>query len=177
MTSQRFVEIRQQAERLVSLIGAILAPVSVETIARMIGAHVRYAPAADDVSGMAYRTEDGSFIIGVNSLHSRTRKRFTIAHEIGHLMLHKGDAFHIDKGYVYGWRDADGTSGVEKEQDANAFAASLLMPEWMVRQDADRLGLRLDVESDRAIAKLAKQYEVSAQAMTYRLSTIFKIEF
>ncbi|WP_301176672.1 ImmA/IrrE family metallo-endopeptidase [Actinomadura geliboluensis] len=43
----------------------------------------------DDVSGMLVR-EPTRTVIGINQGHAATRQRFPVAHEIGHLQLHKG---------------------------------------------------------------------------------------
>lgn len=58
-------------------------------------AAVRYSPFEGELAGMLVRG-DGQIVIGVNSLHPLNRQRFTIAHECGHLLLHKGE-FHVDR--------------------------------------------------------------------------------
>jgi Zn-dependent peptidase ImmA (M78 family) len=182
MTIARFKEIRDRVARLLVDVGVAVAPVPVEAIAKHLGAQIRYEPGQEDhVSGMAFRLPSGQAIIGVNAAHANTRRRFTIAHEIGHLLLHEGEIFHFDEGFaaVYGFRDDDGTSGPVKESEANAFAAALLMPEDMIRRDVAQLraDANFDLESDRMIAQIAKRYQVSAQAMTFRLSSVFNIHF
>src|SRR3989338_1956333 len=72
-------------------------PVRVKMIAKNLGVHIRYEPFEDDVSGALFRDTDNT-IIGVNSLHPPNRQRVTIAHEIGHLLLHEMK-MHVDKGY------------------------------------------------------------------------------
>jgi Zn-dependent peptidase ImmA (M78 family) len=63
------------------------APVSVERIAEYVGAQLRFAPRGDDgIAGMSH-SAGGQLIIGVNAAHPLRRKRFTIAHEIGHIVL------------------------------------------------------------------------------------------
>ena len=62
-----------------------------------MGALVRYAPFDGQMSGLLHRSEDGNrAVIGVNSRHPTVRQRFSIAHELGHLALHK-PAFQIDQ--------------------------------------------------------------------------------
>jgi Zn-dependent peptidase ImmA (M78 family) len=53
------------------------------------------------------------------------------------------------------------------EIEANAFAAALLMPESFLRQDLKKLSIDFDDASQ--IEALAKRYNVSSQAMTFRL--------
>ena len=42
----------------------------------------------DDLSGVLVSAADGSAIMGVNWNHHPNRRRFTIAHEIGHFVHH-----------------------------------------------------------------------------------------
>ena len=51
--------------------------------------------------------------------------------------------------------------------EANAFAAALLMPARLVRGEIKKRKLDLDDEDD--LSALAKQFHVSASAMSYRL--------
>lgn len=151
-------------------------PVQVEKVAACIRAEIRYEPAEEGVSGMVWRSPEGA-IIGVNALHSKTRRRFTIAHEIGHLVLHDGDDFHVHEGYaLVGRRDGDASLGIyRKEVEANYFAAALLMPKALLLHDVDVLRLRFDFESEDTIKSVAKRYEVSSQALTIRLWEVFGI--
>ena len=74
-------------------------PVSVERVAKSLGAQVRFSPLDEELSGMIY-IRDGTPIIGVNARHAPNRQRFTIAHEIGHLVLHRElitGVVHVDK--------------------------------------------------------------------------------
>ncbi len=53
--------------------------------------------------------------------------------------------------------------------EANLFAAELLMPVQFLQEDLKRLG-ELDLLHDEKVAKLARLYQVSNQAMAVRLS-------
>ena len=49
-----------------------------------------------DISGFLFRNkETGCAVIGVNESHSSNRQRFTVTHELGHFLLHEGDAVHV----------------------------------------------------------------------------------
>lgn len=68
-----------------------------------------------DISGLLFR--DGSRItIGVNQNHSETRKRFTIAHEIGHLILHGDQPLHVDKVFAVKLRSHVSSEAVDLEE-------------------------------------------------------------
>jgi Zn-dependent peptidase ImmA (M78 family) len=145
-------------------------PIPVENLANLVKAEIRYEPFAGNLSGMVQRTTDNRAIVGVNSLHPITRRRFTIAHELGHLILHRDRNFHIDESYPIGFRtDLSSEAIDDHEIEANQFAAELLMPMEFLAQDLNNLPL--DIESDQLIAKLARKYQVSLQAMTIRLSS------
>lgn len=144
-------------------------PIPVEEIAISLGADISYEPYDGDVSGMLYRT-DGKSLIGVNSTHAPTRQRFTVAHEIGHLVLHKGRPMFIDRFARVNWRN--GAWDAEEAQ-ANAFAAELLMPRKFVETEVTRvLSRRKSVTPHELAAALAKTFQVSAEAMSYRLENL-----
>lgn len=120
---------------------------------------------------MVHRKPDGSAVIGVNSVDAPVRQRFTIAHEIGHFILHKDEALHVDEKSLIGLRDRKSSLAVdEREIEANQFAAELLMPATFLQKDI--LNLPDDIEVEEAITKLAHRYQVSTQAMTFRLTAL-----
>ncbi len=163
--------LREEAARILKEHRIKKPPVPVESIAAALGARVRYSPFDGDgeLAGMLVRGE-GQTIIGVNSLHHPNRQRFTIAHECGHLLLHKGDV-HIDRSFHINKRDTVSSQAVDpNEIEANRFAAELLMPFDMVM--ADLLDRDIDVENEEDIKELARKYEVSLQAMTHRITNL-----
>jgi len=160
----------REAIALLDRLGLDQPPIPVEDIAAKLGAIVmRDDFSDDDVSGLLIRESDEQ-VIGVNKTHSSTRQRFTIAHEIGHLLLHAGKPVILDRARV-NFRDA--VSGMATDNDeiqANAFAAELLMPRDMVMAESRRLALEHPVEDEDALLQiLADRFEVSAEAMNFRL--------
>jgi Zn-dependent peptidase ImmA (M78 family) len=120
---------------------------------------------------MIHRRPDGTSVIGINSQHHPVRQRFTIAHEIAHLILHKNEVLHVDERYLIGLRsDVSSEATDDREIEANQFAAELLMPEGMLLGDLQELPDELEPES--AIKQIAAKYEVSTQAMTIRLHAL-----
>jgi Zn-dependent peptidase ImmA (M78 family) len=168
----RFTLARRRAAELLTEGQIKKAPIPVERLAELVNATVRYEPlAGDQLSGMVHRRKDGRAVIGVNSLDPPTRRRFTIAHEIGHLILHKNEQFHVDEKFPIGLRNEVSSLAVdEKEIEANQFAAELLMPSDLIAKDIEELPS--DIETEDAISRLARHYQVSIQAMTIRLSTL-----
>lgn len=146
-------------------------PVPVERLAKRLGAEVRYEPLDGDLSGMLFR-EEGRTIIGVNALHSKSRQRFTIAHELGHLQLHEGYGIHVDHRFpIRRKRDERSSQGLDLDEiEANGFAAELLMPTEMLERDLDDTDP--DYEDDELARRLADRYRVSLQAMAIRLGKL-----
>ena len=145
--------------------------VPVEKIAVGEGNTVRKKKLEDDVSGFLLQTREGK-IIGVNGSQSVVRQRFTIAHELGHSKLHELEAIHVDHGFRIDYRNHESSRGKNTlEKEANYFAAGLLMPESFLQADlADKL---IDMNDEELVDRLATKYEVSSQAMSYRLINIF----
>src|SRR5688572_10230391 len=171
MKTQQVTQIRAKANELLKKCGVSMAPVNVEGIASSLGILLRRTPAEDQVSGFLFKQKSGPAVIGVNSLHHPNRQRFTIAHELGHFILHDFDDVHVDE-YVMKLRSPESSTGANKDEvEANRFAAELLMPEGILEQEIARLGVQ-DVSDDRAMQQLAKQFQVSMQAMSNRLMTL-----
>lgn len=164
--------IRQEAQRALKKCGVIKAPVDVEAVARGLGALVRYSPFEGELAGMLVRG-DGQPVIGVNSIHPRNRQRFTIAHECGHLLLHKAEV-HVDRRLQVHRRDEMSSMAIDPDEiEANRFAAELLMPYDLIM--ADLKGRQIDIEDDSQIRELADKYGVSAQSMTLRLTNLLRL--
>ena len=143
------------------------APVPVEQLAESCGAKVVYSDFNEEISGLLFR-ENGKCIIGVASEQSHVRQRFTIAHELGHMLLHQMSSVHVDKNFSVMFRSAASSTAQDVfEIEANTFAAELLMPESLLK--IDLVTLKLDMDDDRQLAVLASRYGVSTQALTYRL--------
>lgn len=166
----RFGLARRKARELLEQAGVETLPVPVEDLARRLEAEVRYEPYDGELSGMHLRRK-GRSVIGVNASHPETRQRFTLAHEIGHMILHPDADFHIDDAFPVRFRNARSSTGDdEAEVEANQFAAELLMPEDVLRKHVRALAGSAAVED--AIAELAAKFDVSLEVMTIRLSAL-----
>jgi Zn-dependent peptidase ImmA (M78 family)/DNA-binding XRE family transcriptional regulator len=112
----------------------------------------------DALSGAAIT--DRSFpLIFVNSDYPRTRCMFTLAHELGHILA--GD---VDDTITL---DRELSGSTDAERMANAFAASLLMPEVMIREEIDRRGRTVSTLVD-----LTYRLGVSYESLIYRLHNL-----
>jgi Zn-dependent peptidase ImmA (M78 family) len=173
MRKPRSVEvIRREAADILKKYRIKHPPVPVERIAETLGARVRYSPYDGELAGMLVRG-NGQTVIGVNSLHHLNRQRFTIAHECGHFLFHKGEV-HIDRAFRVNRRDAVSSLAVDPDEiEANRFAAELLMPFDMITADLVERGI--DAENEQELKQLAQKYQVSVQAMTHRVTNILDL--
>jgi Zn-dependent peptidase ImmA (M78 family) len=149
------------------------APVDPIKIAKALGLQVITDDLGPDVSGLLVR-RGGQVVVAVERSDPPTRRNFTVAHEIGHHVLgHQFEAgahVHVDKGNYISQRGPRSSAGVDpKEVEANQFAATLLMPEQLLRAAASALGSPM-MDSD--VTDLAHRFRVSEQAMTIRLTAL-----
>lgn len=101
-----------------------------------------------------------AIIINDDNTISTERKRFTIAHELGHLILHSRM-----------YTDPDQNENDDMEKEADAFASELLMPEEsFVKQWNSCVSLNY-VDS---VLKVKQYFGVSYKTVIYRLSEITK---
>jgi Zn-dependent peptidase ImmA (M78 family) len=164
--------IRQVVKQLLESHRVDDAPVPVDKIAIAEGADIRHARVEDDLSGFIYRQGPAGAIIGVNEGHHPNRQRFTVAHELGHMLLHSADTVRTDLRLRFR-RDQSVPS--PEEVEANHFAAELLMPEQFLERDLDHYDFSDfmdDTFEDRVLEPLATKYGVSKQAMTIRLQSL-----
>ena len=150
----------------------LVPPVNVEALIKDMGITLEDTP-LESMSGFAYQKE-GNRVIGVNKGDGAARKKFTMAHELGHMIVHTRDDVTFDKNFVY-FRDSRSSTGLlPKEVEANAFAAELLMPaERLTKQIASDGGIDLVNDGDRILA-LADEYGVSSSAMAVRIDSLAK---
>ena len=162
---------------------SIDTPVDVRGLARELGLSVYdYTPETSTDSGVLVHKDlvegidinsDSAYVILVNSAHHENRKRFTIAHEIAHFVLHKPE---VEKGAVsenvyYRSRLSNAI-----ETQANQFAANnILMPIRLIQKEISALEGQ-NIDSKKFIKHLAQKFQVSEQAMTLRIGFLNVID-
>lgn len=156
-------------------------PVPVVAIARDLGLEIYETDDFDDSQSGSIVKDDGKYVVYINSRQPLTRKRFSIAHEIGHFLKHKPQ---LDKkiemvdsifqpvangvNVALHRREGVELTAEEKilEQEANGFAAELLMPEKVFKET---------FEKANTIEEVAKVFDVSASAATIRAKNLFGV--
>jgi Zn-dependent peptidase ImmA (M78 family) len=160
----------------INRIGLPKLPIDIKKIATSLGVSVMGHDFGDEMSGVLVLKDDKG-TIGFNKDQSESRKRFTIAHELGHYILHKNnhnDVF-VDRDFIIMYRrGTENYSETEliQEQEANAFAAAILMPEHLIEQELKENNYYPNLSELQLIEKLAKTFKVSAPAMTFRLNNL-----
>ena len=136
--------------------GVYTPPVDVVAIANMMGVStVLNHRLPRDISGnIRFYDNPLSAKISIKPNDPLVRQRFTVAHELGHLFLHHDPKGHEDRSF----------SGTPKEREANAFAANLLVPMWML----DPLIMQYGTDA-KAVEKLADIFKVSKDTMRFRM--------
>lgn len=148
--------------------------VPIEQIVEGVGLRIdRQRVDDDELAGFLMRgTGIPEPVVGVNSRHAKTRQRFTLAHELGHFLLHNVEGVHVDQHFTVKLRSGLSSQGTDiDEMEANFFAAELLMPQVWLEEDVNNLAA-FDVEAGDIVKHLADRYGVSSQAMGIRLSTL-----
>jgi Zn-dependent peptidase ImmA (M78 family) len=113
----------------------------------------------DEVAGAVWR-HGGRTLIWVNGRQAVVRQRFTVAHELGHVLCGHGPTA-LDTQSVLNGRTSDAD-----EVQANAFAAELLAPRAGVAPMLDGAPTLEDV------VHIAARYGISAIAALYRCRTL-----
>lgn len=150
-------------------------------IAERLGISIHFYALEDESLSGFMLVEGGKAIIGVNRKDGDRRQRYTIAHELGHYVLHDRSLPFMDPSTARVQvmpRDKLSSQGTDpREIEANIFAAELLMPEDLVRKAVQgHGGLGIFDDRDDEIKSLADQFEVSVKAMTIRLVRLGYLE-
>ena len=163
MTSYEWRNLPEETRRLIQN-NQQDVPVKASGLAKVLGVSVVASTLPAGISGEIRPVpgRNGEFFIKVNRHDSPRRQRFTVAHELGHFLLHRDqirDGIRDDVLYRSNLSD-------RREAEANRIAADLLMPEPLMREWIEQARI-LQVED--TVAYLAERFDVSESAMKIRL--------
>jgi Zn-dependent peptidase ImmA (M78 family) len=169
-----YTRAEREAQTVLDDLHITTAPVNPTEIANRLGYTVHAAQFRDPKLSGRIVFKNGNARIDVNAWDAPNRRRFTIAHEIGHALLHAPgfDNFEVsdrvDEGQIeqreltLARQTHDGFRPVH-EAEADRFAAALLMPPQLVKERFQR---------DPNPAYLAETFSVSEAAMKIRLKQL-----
>ncbi len=161
--------IHRQAARLLASAGVVREPVDLRHVVSALNLElVAHADMPFSCEAALEPRGDGHAIVldgGISGSGER-RRRFTIAHEIGHFVLHP-ELAHPEPARPER-SDQVTEAGRVEDREADAFAAELLMPEHLVRQAAREHGADVD--------RLADRFDVSRSAIRSQLQRLDILE-
>lgn len=138
-------------------------PIDVYEIAKNEGLEIEVKDFGDKFNDISGYIKPEIRTIFVNSRDPENRRKFTIAHELGHWILHRDKLKSEPEKYAVLYRIPLGRAQDDPiEQEANYFAANLLVPQEMLTV---RKGEKTEEE-------LATEFQVSRDVIGYRLSDL-----
>lgn len=133
-----------------------IIPVPVFDLAEHYGISIyrRFLP--DRIAAILHHLDNRWFLY-LNATHSRERQRFTVAHELSHVISYRnGHSFSTPNFCV-----------ADREHYTDSRAAEILMPAWKVRWF---------ISENVPLDEMAKKFEVSKQAMRIRIDEFMREE-
>jgi len=157
----RLYEIRHQANALrmsSGVAGIVMLPLN--TIAEFLQFRIHLFQPQEDSQNVAGAIDYPRRIMFINALGSINRQRFSIAHEFGHMLIHT--EYQDEPSWVYDFRSPDPMRKKQpREQEADLFAAELLIPVELVKQQVMLFAGNL--------SSVANEFQVSMESLRYRL--------
>ena len=184
---QRRVDVERRVRRELERIGLYRLPVNPVRVANRLGMKVRGAEFTDDSIISVIAPQDNGINILVADSETPYRKRFAVAHSLGHYFLHlnKGremaDRERVDRSsdlFLRGLKPVTkspskyrtrralhriSSDSQNEEVEANWFATELLMPEEFLRDEWDWR---------ESVWRLARVFNVTEEAIEYRLKDL-----
>jgi hypothetical protein len=131
----------------------------IRDIAWALGVEVKVGGVAG-ADARIVKTEDGRGVIRLNpAITEPSRRRFSIAHELGHWELHP----KLEQGYVCTAENLRDYGRSPEEAEANWFAATLLMPKFLIPPETFKQDPTLEF-----VRQLAKNFGTSLTAAARR---------
>lgn len=153
-----------KAKEVLESSGIDMPPIPVEEIIENYSLQLEFIDLKDksrDISGLY---DPSSQTIYVNANDTPARQRFTIAHEFGHALLHQKQLKeNPNLGILYRRSLKDKIFDTFEEQEANRFAAYLLVPESIINKI---------YPTCKSTGLLAKIFNVSRQVIDFHIKNL-----
>lgn len=127
---------------------------------RTFGVDIAITRLPSGLDGLAWQADHFRLIL-VNRTDRWTRQRFTIAHELGHILARDAQNLLLEA------EVAPGRQAEASEVRANAFAANLLLPE-----DELRAAWSATARTDDSFGRLVVRFQVSPSALAARMKAL-----
>ena len=147
-------------------------PINVDSAARYVGIEQITEVETETFDGLLSATPSGSYIATLRKGQSESRKRFTLAHELGHVILHRSIAPRQSIA-VQGQLQCRAKTREEKDEErlCDVLASQLLMPQAQLMQVINEIGV-----SAQTLPDIARRFSVSLEAMSTRLLGVLPYE-
>jgi Zn-dependent peptidase ImmA (M78 family) len=136
-----------------------------DAVERSFGADVTIMDLGSGCDGLSVITDQVKLIL-LGRSRVPWRQRFTLAHELGHLLAGDDQGLHLDVD-IFDRQH----SRLDSERQANAFATAFLMPESTLRDAAGNRAITAET-----FARLSSSLRVSPSALAYRLQRLGLID-
>ena len=162
-------DVRLQAEQVAQEVrqwlglGSGPVPDMIALLEHQLGVRVFVRPLPGRISGLYAFDEAVGACMLINVGVRRTRRRYTAAHELGHLVSSRGEPDILLE---------NSSMQAREERYANAFANAFLMPARAVMQQFDETTAGASHLTRRHVILLAHVFGVSREAMVRRLETL-----
>lgn len=139
----------EYAKKLLSELNFKRAPIYPRKIAKELGIYIWEKEAESGYDGYLISVNDTWGIMINKAIRSKARKRFTVAHELGHYYID----YHNENSYQCFAKDIESLDPAARqdEKEANEFAVELLMPDGLFREDIQQRDISLDTINSLAI--------------------------
>lgn len=150
---------QEEASQVLAAAGGLSTPTDLQGIARWLGALI-VSEAMDDADGCVAMDERSAVVFANARIDHVGRRRFAVAHELGHVALHRDEIRFKAEALA----EIEDYGGPDCEAEANGFATELLMPQELVTED---------IGEDEPCLELAQaieeDYQTSLTAAAVRL--------
>lgn len=150
--------VAMKARSFIAKVGPSTLPVSVGSYAREIGGIVKPEALEEHEDAWSVRLTNGQYRICVNCAHNNRRQRFSVCHEVAHVVL-EIPTDHSAPSWSYGRRPPG-------EIACDVFAAELLLPYKLFKPRVDAADIGLS-----AVGELADEFDASFVATGSRFAT------
>lgn len=141
---------------------------SIEDIVYALNVPLKYSKLSN-CDGRIIHEGSKSIIVINDSNNFKTRRNFTIAHELGHYLMHRGDLIlHLDDTTTTSWNNTQSNNKLSRQEaEANTFASEILLPTHLFKDEVFEKPF-----SPNLIRLISDKYQVSRSSVIYRFLEI-----
>lgn len=138
--------------------------VSIEDIIYALNIPLKYSKLTN-CDGRIIHGDGKSLIVVNDNIGFETRRNFTLAHELGHYLMHRADLIqHLDDSASLAWFDTKNKTRISQQEiEANTFAAEILLPSHLFKEEVFKQPF-----DPGLIREISDKYNVSRSSVIYR---------